>query len=280
VWRRAIRKQLRSASIAVTARKTSHRASSDFDALTTKLLQRIAAILLRLGLDSPSAEWLLRRAFVSAALQKTGSSGKRPTQSELASIAGLSRLEVRTLLRDRHRKTHPTSRIDQVVLGWENDPMFLDSRGKPSALELRGPGKTFDRLAKKYGRDVTTRTLRVELIRRKIAELKGKKLTLVQKGRHFSNDRIAAHTDLKFLVSQLGSIDFQLGRRAYLTRQSSVLVEDKKGVEMVKRIAVERLETVLSSLTEMSVDARKFERSGRRGRRLMITTIVATEAED
>ena len=264
----------------MTARKTSHRASSDFDALTTKLLQRIAAILLRLGLDSPSAERLLRRAFVSAALQKTGSGDKRPTQSELASIAGLSRLEVRTLLRDRHRKTHPTSRIDQVVLGWENDPMFLDSRGKPSALELRGPGKTFDRLAKKYGRDVTTRTLRVELIRRKIAELKGKKLTLVQRGRYFSNDRIAAHTDLKFLVSQLGSIDFQLGRRAYLTRQSSVLVEDKKGVEMVKRIAVERLETVLSSLTEMSVDARKFERSGRRGRRLMITTIVATEAED
>jgi hypothetical protein len=64
-------------------------------------------------------------------------------------------------------------------------------------------------------------------------------------------------------------------------RQSTVLAEDKKGAELVKRIAIERLETVLSSLSEMSVDSRNIARTGtRRAPRLMVTTIVTTEAED
>jgi len=158
--------------------------------------------------------------------------------------------------------------------------MFLDARGRPRSLELRGPGKTFERLVKKYGRDVTTRTIRDELIRKRVAVLRHRKLTLTHQSGDLSHDRIAARSDLKFLTSQLTSIDFQLGKRAYVTRQSAVLAEDKKGVEMVKRIAITRLETVLSSLTEMSIDARKLARSGRRGTRLMVTAIVATEAED
>ena len=264
----------------MTARKTSRRALGDSDDLIAQLLLRIAAILLRLGLDSPKAERLLRRAFVSAALQKIQTSDLRPTQSRLASLAGLSRLEVRQIHRPQHLKPQRSSRIDQVVMGWKSDPMFLSPRGKPRSLELYGAGKTFDRLVKKYGRDVTTRTLRDEMVRLKLVALRGNKLTLTQTSADLSHDRIAAQSDLKFLASQLSNTNFQLGRRAYLMRQSAVFAENSKGVEMVKRIAIERLETVLSSLSEMSEDARKLKTPrNRRAPRLLVTTIVATEAE-
>lgn len=158
--------------------------------------------------------------------------------------------------------------------------MFLSPRGKPRSLELYGAGKTFDRLVKKYGRDVTTRTLRDEMVRLKLVALRGNKLTLTQTSADLSHDRIAAQSDLKFLASQLSNTNFQLGRRAYLMRQSAVFAENSKGVEMVKRIAIERLETVLSSLSEMSEDARKLKTPrNRRAPRLLVTTIVATEAE-
>jgi len=159
--------------------------------------------------------------------------------------------------------------------------MFLDARGKPRPLELHGAGKTFERLVRKYGRDVTTRTLRDELVRQKLVVLKGKKLTLVQTRHHVSRESIAAESDLNFLTSLLTSTNFQVGRRAYLLRRSAVLTDEMKGVEMIKRVAIQRLETVLSSLSEMSADSRKSKRRELRpAPQLMVTAIVATEAED
>lgn len=267
----------------MTARKTSARADSSITVNSiAQLFEGIAAVFLRLGVDSPKAEGLLRRAFVFAAVQKLRTGEQRPTQSKFASLAGLSRLEVRTILGNRNsQKLRRWTRIDQIITGWKSDPLFLDSRGKPKPLNPRGSKKSFERLVKKYGRDVTARTLRDELIRRGIVVQRHKRLVLLTQTGTISPDLLAAQSDLKFLVSHLSGIDFRSGRRAYVTRQSALVSADKKGGEMLKRIALNRLETVLSSLADMSVDARSLKPSERhRARRLRVTAIVATEAED
>lgn len=264
------------------SKKLSVSATSETDELIGRLLTRIAAILVRLGLDSPQSERLLRNAFVQAALTRVRSADKRPTQSRIASLAGLSRLEVRTILAGRRKvRTSQASRIDQVIFGWKTDPEFLDSRGKPKQLAMRGTGATFDSLAKKYGRDVTPRTLRDDLIQRGIVASREKKLVLLQDQDKYSEDSLAAHADLKFLAAHLNAIDFQLGRRSYVIRQGAISAEDKRAVEMLKRIAVTRLDTVFSSLAAMSTDARR-NRKGKqlRSRRLLVTAVVASEAED
>jgi hypothetical protein len=136
-------------------------------------------------------------------------------------------------------------------------------------------------LSRKYGRDVTARSLRDELARRGIVSIRNKKLVLLQKQGRFSEDVLAAQADLKFLATHLTAIDFQLGRRSYVLRQGTVSADDKRAVEMLKRIAVTRLDTVFNSLAAMSVDARNDrKRKQRRSRRLLVTAIVATEAED
>jgi hypothetical protein len=103
---------------------------------------------------------------------------------------------------------------------------------------------------------------------------------LLQKRALPSGDARAAQTDLKFLSSHLASIDFQLGRRAYILRQGAISADDKRSIEMLKRVAVTRLDTVFSSLAEMSADSQREKKKTHKSRRLLVTAIVATEAED
>ena len=247
-----------------------------------RLLSTIAAILLRLGLDSPRSERLLRKAFVQAALQRVQIEPHRLTQARIASWTGLSRLEVRTILNGQPELDVPqTTRVEHVVRGWTTDPLFLDASGRPKHLEMRGPRSTFEGLAKKYGRDITARSLRDDLSRRGLIATRNHKLVLLQKGPAPSRDARAAQADLKFLSSHLASIDFQLGRRAYVLRQGTISADDKRTIEMLKRIAVTRLDAVFSSLAEMSAEPEgELNRKKHKSRRLIVTAIVATEAED
>ena len=263
-------------------RKKSSGSSSEADGAAGRLLSTIAAILIRLGLDSPQAERLLRRAFVKAALQRVQAEPQRLTQARIASLTGLSRLEVRTILKARAAlETAQTTRVEHVVHGWRTDPQFLDASGKPRQLDMRGSRSTFERLAKKYGRDVTARSLRDDLLRRGLVKIRSEQLVLIRDQAVPSNDARAAQADLKFLASHLASIDFQLGKRAYVLRQGAISAGDKRTVEMLKRIAVTRLDTVFSSLAEMSADSGENAHGKKSdSRRLIVTAIVATEAEN
>jgi hypothetical protein len=266
----------------VNVRKSSSGNANEAAESIGRLLARIAAILVRLGLDSPQSERWLRKAFVQAAIERAEADLQRPTQARIASHTGLSRLEVRTILKGPRRVQAPHStRVDQVVIGWRTDPQFLDSKGKPKHLAMRGPRSSFERLARKYGRDVTARTLREDLIRRGLVVIRQSKMVLLQKRANPSGDALAAQADIKFLASHLASIDFQLGRRSYVLRQSTLSADDKRAVEMLKRIAVSRLDTVFSSLAEMSADSqRPGQKKRHKLRRLLVTAVVATEAED
>lgn len=248
-----------------------------------RLLTSIATILLRAGFDVPSAERLLRKAFVMASKETARALGSRATQSRIASIAGMSRLEVRTILADRGRRLpeRQSTRIDQVVAAWRSDSRFTDGRGRPKNLELKGPHGSFEHLVKKYGRDVTSKTLRDELLFRGIAVLSKRKICLVGESYRLRSDSVAVESDLRFLVSQLEEIDFRRGRRSYVNKSISVEAPDKKAIQMLKRVSVGRIATVLHSLSEVSarVPTRALK-SRNLARRLIVKATVASETED
>lgn len=266
--------------IALTSRKLrTNRTSSANDTLAQALF-RIASILLRLGIDAPGAERLLRKAYVHAAAQTARSSKGRTTQSRIASLAGVSRLEVRTILAQKGRtKSSRDTRLGHVVAGWRSDPLFVDGRGRPRTLASRGGKGTFEHLARKYGRDVTARALSEELQRQKLVAIDRDRLTLRTDERAVSGDAIAAQADLRFLASQLADIDFQKGRRSFVIRREVVFTNDKKQKSMIKNIAIARLETVLNSLVEMSTANDKNQKH-RPGGRILITTSIATDSEE
>jgi hypothetical protein len=248
-----------------------------------RTLEQLAAILLRAGLDAPLSEALLRRAFIFAANRSASVTERRVTQSQVASLAGVSRLEVRQAIGRKASTTsngsrRSLSRLDQLVWGWKNDPKFSDKSGNAKPLSFRGIDSEFNKLVRLYGRDVTTTTLRVQLLRRGIAKERSDKLVLVR-GQLSKTKSAAAEADLAFVAAQLSSIDFELGRRAYQTKRLSIPACDTRVVQALRRIASARLDTVLSSLNSLASGAKRTRTQKRASHRLLISATIAIESE-
>jgi hypothetical protein len=265
-------------------RKSGANAGQRSEGPLSRSLDQLAAILLRAGLDSPAAEQLLRLAFVRAASRISSSIGHRPTQSQIASISGVSRREVRTLLKlsrsGASTSAKPVSKLTKLIEGWCDDPRFSDRKGHPRPLRIRGSNSEFDVLVRKYGRDITKKTLRVHLAKLGLAREQNGKLMLLRQ--RPSRDRYAAASaDLKFLASQLANIDFELGRRKYSSNRVVLTAQERKSVEAMRQIAVTRLGTVLNSLQSMSSALRK-DRAKRvaKTHRLLVSTTIAVESEE
>jgi hypothetical protein len=270
--------------IVARSRKTQNCAPPFDEGLIAQSLDRIAAILIRAGLDLPGAERLLRQAFIVAAAKAARATNAKVTQSQIASIAGVSRLEVRKCLANnahikagKHPK--PNSRIETVISGWRNDPEFSNKRRQPRDLSFSGATSEFETLVRKYGRDVTSKTIRVRLISLGLARVDAGKLHLISEPGKVSRSH-AAIADLRYIASQLSNIDFELGRRAYLTRHISIAGDDRKSVLAMRRIATTRLDTVLSSLLSMSAEKTSNRSRHRKPtHRLIVSSTIALENE-
>jgi hypothetical protein len=234
-------------------------------------------------MDSPEAERILRHAFIVAATRAVRATDFKATQSQIASIAGVSRLEVRRTLAQVGKQSaakprQSKSRLEALVHGWRSDPLFIDRAGRPRPLAYRGTSSKFDQLVRKYGRDVTQTALRVQLVRRGIAIDKGGQLIL-QSQIPIHAPVNAASADIKFIASQLANIDFDLGRRAYSTKRVSILANGTKTAQTMRRVASARLETVLRSLETMSeFEHTKSKKNRKASHRLYVTTTVAIES--
>lgn len=246
------------------------------------LFVRIAEILLKLGVDAPDAERTLRGAFVDAAMKRSRESGLRLTQSQIASMAGISRLEVRNLMKPVAPKgRESTSRLEQVLSGWRADAKYLDRQGRPKKLCVRGREGSFETLAKRYGRDVTPKALRVELVRRGLATVRGETIQLAKRSRSDYQQLINASNDLRSLISYLAAYDLTKRRRSYSIRREVINATSAKNASVIRQLATDRLQTVLNSIAELSMK----RPIGRRkpsslSHQVQITTVVASEGKD
>lgn len=267
-------------------RKGGTQNSNDEESVVLRTLEKLASVLLRLGLDAPRAEHLLRSAFVLESARKARRQGSRTTQSQIALIAGVSRLDVRKILANQNRA--PTrsnsvreSRVVRVLTAWRRDPEFSNGRGRPNDLSFVGPKNQFEKLVRKYGRDITVRTLRDGLITRKLAVAKGNRLILTKRGMSNHVRSVSALSDLGFLCAQLAPFEFHKGRRTFFTRSLTLSARDLKMLKLAQRKAVTKIETTLSSLESLNRILPPKESSGRRHvHQLRITAILSSESDD
>jgi hypothetical protein len=267
-------------------KKGRETSSNDTELIIIRILEKFASILLRLGLDAPRAEYLLRCAYVSEASKNARRSGSRTTQSQVALLAGVNRLDVRKILRSQtEARTRPistrTSRIERVLDAWRHDPEFLDGRGRPSSLTFTGPGNRFEKLVRKYGRDITVRALRDNLVRAELVTIASGRLVLISKRSTSDSRNAAAHSDLTFLCSQLSAFDFDSRSRNYAIRDLALAAPNTKVLRLIQRKSMSKIETALNSLEslERSADSSRQGRN-RRMHRLRIVAIVSAETDD
>jgi hypothetical protein len=259
--------------------------SNDTELIVFRIFEKFASVLLRLGLDAPSAEYLLRCALVSEASRTANRSGTRITQSQIALLAGVNRLDVRKILKTQTEalsrpKSDRKSRIERILAAWRSDPEFLDEHGRPVKLRFNGPGNQFERLVRKYGRDITVRVLRDNLVRDELVAIKKGRLVLSSPSSSSGTRTAAALSDLNFLFTQLSGFDFNSRRRSYVTRNLTLAAANTKVLNLLQRKSVSKLETALNSLESFRhvTALSKVDRS-RRLHRLRIVTVVTAETD-
>jgi hypothetical protein len=256
--------------------------SRDNEAVVLRLLERLVSILLRLGFDSPRAESLIRQAFVLEAARRARQTGARSTQSQIALLAGVNRLDVRRILAAENyprssKSVSRRSRIERVLLAWSQDPAFSNQNGRPKPLKYIGLNSQFERLVRKYGRDISARTLREDLIKNKRVIQEGVHLVLAKRGKPKEKHLTAAVADLAFLDSQLARFDFSHGRRDYVERRLCLSASDLRLLKLAQRKATAKIETALSSLEPMERSLATGARRPRRAHRLLVTAIISAE---
>lgn len=120
-----------------------------------------------------------KRAYLRAAVEAVFPNGQRVNISRLSVATGMTRKEVSILLTDSQpeRKTASSTRGEQRALrtlrGWMSDPRFQNRSGRADTLPYRGHTKSFVRLVKLYGGDVTPKSVQRELERMRLIELTG-----------------------------------------------------------------------------------------------------------
>jgi hypothetical protein len=133
------------------------------------LLDALAPLLLRARITPAMVCEAVRLSFVRAAADGARMASGRVNHSRVATLTGLSRVEVRRLLALRRPARTPAprqlDRAARVLEGWSRDPVFRTDGGRPRVLPLRGAAPSFEALVQRYGGDVPPRAVRTELER-------------------------------------------------------------------------------------------------------------------
>lgn len=160
--------------------------------LMVRVLRPIARIALRHCMSCLEFEDLARWVFVDVALNDPtlllDRRGK-PFKSRAAILTGLSRKEVMRLSQQAAPGAHgdivSRNRAARVVAGWMLPP-YVDGRGAPKVLPIKGNGESFLHLVRMCGGDVPYRAIMDELLESGVAErVNGKGLRLKSRGKLF-----------------------------------------------------------------------------------------------
>ena len=131
----------------------------DIRALAQALVP-IARMCMKSGMGAGELQIAVKMACISVAAE-SAKLGNRLNHSRIAAATGLTRKEVRTLFGLGKTggvavgKQVAKQRTTRVLHGWRTDPEFVDRRGNPLPLVIRGPGLTFHTLVRRYAGDVT-----------------------------------------------------------------------------------------------------------------------------
>lgn len=149
-----------------------------------RLFRPVARIGLRHGLAVRDVVEILKCAYVDVAREEYGIRGRPTSKSRVATLTSLTRTEVtRLVAQDRRQIKHAGSNhpLYRLVNRWLSDQRWQEPDGEPAMLELEGK-EGFTALVHAHGGDIPWQTLLRELERLRIAERRGDRVQLLQRG--------------------------------------------------------------------------------------------------
>jgi hypothetical protein len=136
------------------------------------LMQPLVRILIRNGVSYGEFSEVLRNVFVEVAERDFGIPGRKPSQSRVAILTGLTRKEVakqKAILDGEGALGEPgnLNRVTRVLLGWHTDSDYTGPYGVPIELPFDAKQGTvsFTDLVRRYSGDMAARAMLDELLR-------------------------------------------------------------------------------------------------------------------
>ncbi|MEJ0037201.1 MAG: DUF6502 family protein [Gammaproteobacteria bacterium] len=144
------------------------------------MLAELAEPLMQVGITPRLFGELAARAFVKAACKASTLRNGRINQSRVAVLTGLSRAEVRNLMRGpRGAKPRFQPRTQRVIDGWLSDPRYTARAGAPRSLPINRSAISFAALVRKYAGDVPHHAVLEELRRLKLVKEEHERVHLI-----------------------------------------------------------------------------------------------------
>jgi len=160
--------------------------ASQFDSILLKLLRPLARIFLHFGVSYREFCELSKAAFVGVASEDYGVHGRPTNASRIAAMTGLTRKEISRirgkLESGEGAQTERRSPINEVLSAWCSADEFVDARGRPRRLPLKGERASFESLIAQYAGDIPEGAMRKELLRIDAIELADNKVRILPDG--------------------------------------------------------------------------------------------------
>ena len=139
------------------------------------LFEPLAELAIARGVPCPTAEELLRRAYVQAANKAHSQLPAHRRVSRIATSTGLSRREVSRLTSpppaDGPAEAPRRPVANELFARWLSDPQYRDGQGQPLTLPQHGQPPSFESLAQSVTKDVHPRSLLEEVARLKMVQV-------------------------------------------------------------------------------------------------------------
>lgn len=140
------------------------------------LMRPLVRILIRNGITHREFSETLKLVFVEVAEIDFSIPERRPSQSRVAILTGLTRKEValqKSILDGRANIAHQgnLNRVTKVLLGWHTDADFTGPYGMPLELPFNAEDDvSFVELIRRYSNDMAPQAMADELLRVKVME--------------------------------------------------------------------------------------------------------------
>lgn len=229
------------------------------------LLRPVVRVLLRHGLAFGDLAEIIKGIYVEVARDNFTPDNRRPTDSRIAILTGLTRKDVKRLREDLESGIDDTDapadandahRATRVLSGWHQDPDFCDQTGHPIELKIDGAAPSFAALVKRYSGDMPVRAMLDELIRvGAITESNDGMLTVKSRTYIPSLDNPQGIRMFGTALHDLAStIDHNLSRSddepTWLQRSASNHSVDPRAVPILRRVASEQGQALLEQIDD------------------------------
>ncbi len=175
-------------------KRANNKKSTDGDLELVEFMTEFARFLVAAGISRTKFARIVEFSYFQAASQEARFQNDRLNQSAVAAMTGLTRSQVRAMLK-RERRTLDTAndRVDRIIGAWTSDAEYVTATFAPRRLRIVGPSPSFSTLVRKVGGDIPARSILRELERQRLVAVDGLYVSLARAAHSEHESRSLRH---------------------------------------------------------------------------------------